>query len=104
MVFCGPKPLPYPPLLFRIPFVRHASKWVWTLVRIINTKIMKSLGKFFSWFVFVCFSCCTYLLNSNPQVQKSYPYLTTDCFLHNWAIADMVKGYITGTRKEHHRQ
>jgi len=65
---------------------------------------MKSLGKFFSWFIFVCFSCCTYLLNSNPQVQKSYPYLTTDRFPHNWAIADMVKGYIAGTRKEHHRQ
>ena len=25
-------------------------------------------------------------------------------FPHNWAIADMVKGYIAGTRKEHHRQ
>ena len=37
-------------------------------------------------------------------MQKSFPYLTTDRFPHNWAIADMVKGYLAGTRKEHHRQ
>ena len=41
---------------------------------------------------------------SNPQVRKSFPYLTTDRFPHNWAIADMVKGYLAGTRKQHHRQ
>ena len=28
----------------------------------------------------------------NQQVQKSFPYLSTDRFPHNWAIADMVKG------------
>jgi hypothetical protein len=33
-----------------------------------------------------------------------YPYLTTARFPHNWAIADMVKGYIAGTRKEYNRQ
>ena len=38
------------------------------------------------------------------QVRRSYPYLTTERFPHNWAIADMVKGYIAGTRKEHLRQ
>ena len=37
------------------------------------------------------------------QVRKSYPYLTTARFPHNWAIAEMVKGYIAGTRKEHNR-
>jgi hypothetical protein len=43
-------------------------------------------------------------MRCNIQVRKSYPYLTTDRFPHNWAIADMVKGYIAGTRKDHHRQ
>jgi hypothetical protein len=33
-----------------------------------------------------------------------YPYLTTARFPHNWAIADMVKGYLAGTRKELNRQ
>ena len=42
--------------------------------------------------------------NFIPQVHKSFPYLTTERFPHNWAIADMVKGYIAGTRKEHHCQ
>jgi len=44
------------------------------------------------------------IIISNPQVQKSYPYLTPACFPHNWAIADMVKGYIAGTQKEHNHQ
>ena len=43
-------------------------------------------------------------MNFNLQVRRSFPYLTTERFPHNWAIADMVKGYIAGTRKEHHRQ
>ena len=42
--------------------------------------------------------------NFIPQVCKSFPYLTTERFPHNWAIADMVKGYIAGMRKEHHCQ
>ena len=42
--------------------------------------------------------------NINLQVRKSYPYLTSARFPHNWAIADMVKGYIAGTRKELNRQ
>ena len=37
-------------------------------------------------------------------MRKSYPYLSTARFPHNWAIADMVKGYIAGTQKEHKRQ
>ena len=42
--------------------------------------------------------------NFIPQVCKSFPYLTMELFPHNWAIADMVKGYIVGMRKEHHHQ
>ena len=42
--------------------------------------------------------------NFIPQVCKSFPYLTMERFPHNWAIADMVKGYIVGTRKEHQCQ
>ena len=38
------------------------------------------------------------------QVRRTFPYLTTERFPHNWAISDMVKGYIAGTRKERHRQ
>ena len=49
--------------------------------------------------------CISYSFNNFiPQVRKSFPYLTTERFPHNWAIADMVKGYIAGTRKERHRQ
>ena len=43
-------------------------------------------------------------VNDLLQVRKSFPYLTTAHFPHNWAIADMVKGYLAGTRWEHHRQ
>ncbi|KIM38668.1 hypothetical protein M413DRAFT_29912 [Hebeloma cylindrosporum] len=32
-------------------------------------------------------------------VRNTFPYLTTDRFPHNWAVAEMVKGYIAGTRK-----
>ena len=42
--------------------------------------------------------------NLFPEVRKSFPYLTMERFPHNWAIADMVKGYIAGMRKEHHCQ
>lgn len=44
------------------------------------------------------------MLNHDRKVRKSYPYLTTARFPHNWAVADMVKGYLAGTRKEHNRQ
>ena len=37
-------------------------------------------------------------------MHKSFPYLTMERFPHNWAIADMVKSYVAGTRKEHHCQ
>ena len=43
-------------------------------------------------------------MKSILQVRKSHPYLSTERFPHNWAVADMVKGYLAGTRKEHYRQ
>ena len=67
---------------------------------------MKNWDKFFSWYASQ--ASCTYISysfkNFFPQVHKSFPYLTTKQFPHNWAIADMVKGYIVGMRKEHHCQ
>ena len=73
---------------------------------IIKTRIMKNSDKFFIWYVLFAS-----LLKSNDmkykyilQVWRSNPYLATERFPHNWAIADMVKGYIAGTRKEHLRQ
>ena len=45
-----------------------------------------------------------YLKNFFPKARKAFPYLTPERFPHNWAVAEMVKGYIAGTRKERHRQ
>lgn len=83
------------------------SKLVSTLLHIIDTKILRSWVKCSIWYVAILLSYLTYLMNdSNPgqQVHKSFAYLTPERFPHNWAIADMVKGYLAGTRKEHHRQ
>lgn len=45
-----------------------------------------------------------YVKNFFPKVRKAFPYLTPERFPQNWAVAEMVKGYIAGTRKERHRQ
>ena len=81
------------------------SRLVSTLLHIIDTKILRSWVKSSIWYISIHPSSHPYLTTySNPQVWKSFPYLTTDHFPHNWAIADMVKGYLVGTRKEHHHQ
>lgn len=53
---------------------------------------------------FFFFHLYLFIIKSELQVRKSFPYLSTERFPHNWAIADMVKGYIAGTRKERRRQ
>lgn len=65
----------------------------------------EKLGQVFHLVHFKSPNCIFYsFTNFNLQVRRSFPYLTTERFPHNWAIADMVKGYVAGTRKEHHRQ
>ena len=65
----------------------------------------EKLGQFFHLVCFpspISISCS--FKKFNLQVWRSFPYLTTGQFPHNWAIADMLKGYIAGTKKEYHHQ